>query len=190
VGLPLWVFIGLSGLLCFVSVVLFSPLDISMSIDTTSGRGPSLRLTWLFGLFRFQPRKRPRGPQKLDMSSAFRILRVKGMGRGVAKLFRTILRRLEVRDLEGEVTIGLGDPADTGVLVGVLIPAGIALSQLTGRPFTIRPSFGGAVFEGKGTITVRVFPVRVLPATVRFLFSMPTFGAVKLVITSRWKRKS
>ena len=186
----MWVFIGLSGLLCLVSVVLFSPLDISMSIDTDTARRPSLRLAWLFGLFRFQPRKRPRGPQKPDMSSAFRILRVKGMVRGVAKLFRTILRRLEVRDLEGELTIGLGDPADTGMLIGVLIPAGIALSQLTGTPFTIRPSFEGPVFQGKGSITVRVFPVRVLPATVRFLFSTPTFGAAKLVITSRWKRKS
>jgi hypothetical protein len=186
----LWAFIGLSGLLCVVSVVVFSPLYIYMSIDTTSARGPSLRLAWLFGLFRFQPRKRARRPQKPDMASAFRILCVKGMGRGVAKLIRTILRRLEVRDLEGELTIGLGDPADTGMLIGALIPAGIALSQLTGRPFTIRPSFGGAVFEGRGSITVRVFPVRVLPATVRFLFSMPTFSAVKLVITSRWKRKS
>jgi hypothetical protein len=186
----LWVFIDISGLLCLLSVVLFSPLDISMSIDTDSSREPSLRLAWLFGFFRFQPRKRPRGPQKPDMSSAFRILRVKGMGRGVAKLLRTILRRLEVRDFEAELTIGLDDPADTGMLIGVLTPAGIALSQLTGRPFTIRPSFGGAVFEGRGAITVRVFPVRVLPATVRFLYSMPAFSAVKLMVRSRWKRKS
>jgi hypothetical protein len=184
----LWVFIGLSALLCLVFVVLFSPIDLSLSIDTTRARGLSLRLAWLFGLFRFQPHKRGRKPQKQDRASAFRFLRLKGMRSAVAKLIRSLLRCLEVRDLEGELTIGLDDPADTGMLIGALIPTGIALSQLTGRRFTIRPSFEGAIFEGRGFIRVRVFPVKVLPATVRFFFSMPTLGVVKLVIKSRWKR--
>jgi len=186
----LWALIGLSSLLCLVSVVLSSPLDLSFSIDTTSARGLSLRLAWLFGLFRFQLRKGARRPQKPDMSSAFRILGLKGMRSAIAKLIRTLLRCLEVRDLEGELIIGLDDPADTGMLMGALIPTGIALNQLTGRRFTIRPFFEGAIFEGRGFIRVRVFPVKVLPATVRFLFSMPAFGVVKLVIASRWKRES
>lgn len=111
------------------------------------------------------------------------------MRSAVANLIRNFLCCFKVRDLEGELTIGLDDPADTGMLMGALIPTGIVLTQLTGKRFTIRPSFEGAIFEGRGFIKVRVFPVKVLPAMVRFLLSKPTLSVVKRVITSRWKRE-
>jgi hypothetical protein len=111
------------------------------------------------------------------------------MGPAVVRLIEAIFASLAVRDFEGELTIGLDDPADTGMLMGVLIPTSIALSWLTGRSFTISPSFERVIFEGRGSLIVRFSPVQVLPAIVRFLFSIPAFRAVKRVIASRWKRE-
>lgn len=199
----MWPFIVLGGLLCLILSAPCVPLDVSLTHDTTSAQRLSLKLAWPFGLFRFRPGKRtprlvkPRDKRskkgetarKRDTGLVLRILHVKGMVSAIARFIRRILRCLEVRDLQGDLTIGLDDPADTGILMGALIPAGIALSHLTGRPLGISPSFGGAVLQWRGTATVRLVPMRLLWATTRIVLSMPAFGALKLVIVSRWKRR-
>lgn len=195
--------IGLGGVFCIGLGALCVPLDVSLSFDTASTEKLNLRLTWLFGFLRVhlpksgkrpakpkgKRKKKAGGVRKRDLRLAFRILQVKGMGHAIARLVRRILLRLEVRDLRGEVTIGLDDPADTGVLMGVLIPACITLNALTREFFVIVPSFEGAVFEGNGKIIVRLFPIRLCLSAVRFVFSIPVFTALKIVIEARWKEK-
>ncbi len=160
--------IVLGGVFCLGLGALCVPLDISLSFDTTRSQKLRLRVTWLFGFLRVHPPgfgkkaakpqgkkvKKAKGVRKRDLRMVFEILRVKGMGGAIARFIRRILLRLEIPHLRGELVIGLDDPADTGILMAVLMPACILLNTLSGRFFMVRPSFGGAVLNGNGQLAI------------------------------------
>jgi hypothetical protein len=75
------------------------------------------------------------------MPLAFRILHADGMKSPIARFVGRIFHCSEIRDLQGELSIGLDDPTDTGMLMRALIPTGITSSLLAGRSFMVRPSF-------------------------------------------------
>jgi hypothetical protein len=188
----LWIPVALGGWFCVVVAALWVPLDLSLTIDTTREKRFTLGLAWLFGAIRIrigEGARKPKAGEKKKAEGrrrwpALQILRTRGMAAATAKLGRRILRCLEIRDFRGDFLIGLDDPADTGMLFGALIPAAIALSSLTGNPFTIRPSFEGRVFEGRTGATLRLSPLRALWAITRFAFSVPALRALKRVVRS------
>ena len=182
---------------------LCAPLDVSLSFDTTRSVKHSLSVTWLFGFLRVHQSKvgkKPAKPQgkkekkaegvcKRDLRLALQILRVKGMGRAIARLAHRFFLRLKILDLRGELIIGLDDPADTGILVAMLMPACIMLNTLSRKFFMVRPSFAGAVLDGNGEAVVRLFPIWFCLSVARFILSMPAFTALKIVIETKCKRK-
>ncbi len=195
--------IVLGGVFCLGLGALCMPLDISLSFDSTRSEKLSLRVAWLFGFLRVHQSefgKKPAKPQgkkekkaeevrKRNLMLVLRILRVKGMGRAIARFAHRIFLRLEILDLRGELIMGLDDPADTGVLMAVLMPACIILNTLSGKFFMVRPSFGGAVLDGNGEAIVRLFPIWSCLSAPRFIFSRPAFTALKIVIETKCKRK-
>ncbi len=195
--------IVLSGVFCLGLGALCVPLNISLSFDTTRSEKLTLRATWLFGFLRVhqsefgkkatkrqgKKEKKAEGVRKRDLRLVLQILRVKGMRRAVARLAHRIFLRLKILDLRGELIIGLRDPADTGILVAVLMPIFIILNTLSGKSFMVRPSFGGAVLDGNGEAIVRLFPICPCLSVARFIFSMPALTALKMVIETKCKRK-
>ena len=195
--------IVLGGVFCLGLAALCVPLDISLSFNTKRSEKLSLRVTWLFGFLRvrqFEFGKKPAKPQgkkekktegvqKRDLRLVLQILRVKGMGSAIARLAHRIFLRLEILDLRGELIIGLDDPADTGILMAILVPACIILTTLSGKFFMVRPSFGGMLLDGNGEAIVRLFPIWPCLSVARFTFSMPALTALKIVIETKCKRK-
>ncbi len=195
--------IVLGGVFCLGLGALCVPLDISLSFDTTRSDWLSLRVTWLFGFLkvhqsefgekpakpRDKKKKKAEGVRKRDLRLVFQILRVKGMGGAIVRLVNRILLRLEIPHLRGELVMGLDDPADTGILMAVLMPACIILNTLSGKFFMVRPSFGGAVLDGNGQAIVRLFPIWPCLSAARFIFSRPAFTALKIVIETKCERK-
>lgn len=195
--------IVLGGVFCLALGALCVPLDVSLGFDTTRSVKHSLRVTWLFGFLRVhqsevgkkpakpqgKKEKKEEGARKRDLRLALQILRVKGMGRAIARLVHRFFLRLKILDLRGELIIGLDDPADTGILVAMLMPACIMLNTLSGKFFMVRPSFAGAVLDGNGEAVVRLFPIWFCLSVARFILSMPAFTALKIVIETKCKRK-
>ena len=195
--------IVLGGVFCLGLAALCVPLDISLSFDRTRSKKLSLRVRWLFGFLRLHRSefgkkpdrlqhkrdKKAAGLRKRDLRLVFQILRVKGMRGAIAQLAHRIFLRLEVLDLRGELIMGLDDPADTGILMAMLMPACIILNTLSGKFFMVRPSFGGAVLDGNGKAIVRLFPIWACLSAARFILSMPAFTALKIVIETKCKRK-
>jgi hypothetical protein len=195
--------IVLGGVFCLGLGALCVPLDISLSFDTTRSEKLSLRVTWLFGFLRVhqskfgkkpakpqaKKEKKAEGVRMQDLRLVLQILRVKGMGRAIARLIHCIFLRLEILDLRGELIMGLDDPADTGILMAILMPACIILNTLSGKFFMVRPSFGGAALDGNGEAIVRLFPIWHCLSAARFIFSTPAFTALKIVIETKCKRK-
>ncbi len=194
--------IVLGGVFCLALGALCVPLDISLSFDTTRSEKLSLRVAWLFGFLRVHQSKVGKKPpkrqgkikkktevRKRDLRLVLQILRVKGVGHAIARFARRIFLRLEMLDLRGELTMGLEDPADTGILMAVLMPACMILNVLSGKFFVVRPAFGGAVLEGNGEAIIRLFPLWFSLSAARFIFSVPAFTALKIVIETKCKRK-
>ncbi len=190
------------GVFCLALGALCVPLDVSLSFDTARPVKHSLRVTWLFGFLRVHQSeigKKPAKPQgkkekkaglrRRDLRLVLQMLRVKGMGHAIAGFARRLLLRLKILDLKGELIIGLDDPADTGILMAVLMPVCIMLNSLSGKFFMVRPSFGGAVLDGNGEAIIRLFPILFCLSVARFIFSMPAFTALKIVIETKCKRK-
>ncbi len=139
------------GVFCLALGALCVPLDVSLGFDTTRSVKHSLRVTWLFGFIgvhqsevgkkpakaQGKKEKKAEGVRKRDLRLALQILRVKGMRRAIARFAHRIFLRLEMLDLRGELTMGLDDPADTGILMAVLMPACIILSALSWKFFLV-----------------------------------------------------
>lgn len=75
------------------------------------------------------------------------------LARNAPGLLSGLLRRFRLTRLSA--SFGLGDPADTGQVFGMLTPL---LYALPGTPITLRPDFGATRVTGAVDATIRVIP--------------------------------
>ena len=78
--------------------------------------------------------------------------------RAAPALMLGLLRKFRLVRLELRGRVGLDDPADTGMVFGVLeavrhLPMGARVQ------IDVRPDFHGARFEGRAGMTIRVVPI-------------------------------
>lgn len=187
--LALYVVVGIALL---VVVVLSIPVDVVFEFETTQRARPRIKVGWLFGLVwkRVEPRrKRPAERRRRALRPFLSILRTRGLMAGVLRLVRRMLRRLHLRRLNADVTLGLDDPADTGILWFMLWPAIAALSSLRRADVRLEPCFAGASFEVRMCGALRVFPIEMGGPLVAFVFSAPVWRAAAAVVVSRWKER-
>ena len=164
-----------------------------------------IRLVWLFGLIckeitktRKKAKRREgvaegkRKPRKIKIKARtiFDILRTRGLVGHVKQLFTDILRHLKIRDLAADVTVGLGDPADTGLLFAFIAPATLFLGSSRVHEVRVQPSFEDeAVFKGYLSGALRLLPIKLVIPSLRFVFSLATIRVVKTLVVSKWRRK-
>jgi hypothetical protein len=83
--------------------------------------------------------------------------------------------------------LGLGDPADTGILFGVITPLFIFTGSSQTIKINIQPDFERENLEGHAGGALRVYPVRFIKPVILFVFSMTTLKALKAMIAARGK---
>lgn len=164
-----------------------------------------MRLVWLFGLIskeitkakkkpeeerRVAEGKRKPGKRRVKARTILKILRTRGLLGQVKRLLKDVLRRLKIRDLTADITVGLGDPADTGLLFAVIGPATFFLGSSQVHEIRVRPSFKDeAVFEGYLSGALRLLPIQLVIPFLRFVFSLATIRVVKTLVVGKWRRK-
>jgi len=177
----MWVALGVVVLLGAAAAI---PLEIGFS--AASGLGLEVRLVWLFGLCDVrvsgrtphQPResRKARSPKKgKARPRALSAIFTPDLLPAVARYVRRMSAAIELR-LHARAEVGLGDPADTGELFGIL-------SALTAPlPKSIRldliPSFVEEGLTGEARGSIRFSPLRLLAETLRFALSGPPLRAV------------
>ncbi len=196
----MWIAVAILSLIAVFFLLLCVPLDVMLRVDSYGKVKFHMRLVWLFGLltreFRRPQLKRikieqaQRSRRALDLRLVFDILRIRGLFRQTLRLFRDLVKQLEFRAFEVDLKVGFDNPADTGLLFGLIGPAMIFLSPEHSERVRLEPSYISAAFEGHAQGTLRVRPIRFIPSVTRFLFSPPVRQAGKKLISSRWKRKS
>ena len=190
----MWVITALASLAVLAVLVLCVPLDMVVRLDVDGRPRFRMRLVWLFGLVSKEVRrgekKRKPGKRRVKARTIFQILRTRGLLGQVKRLLKDILRRLKIRDLTADITVGLGDPADTGLLFAVIGPATFFLGSSQVHEIRVRPSFEDeAVFEGYLSGALRLLPIQLVIPFLRFVFSLATIRVVKTLVVGKWRRK-
>lgn len=201
----MWVIVTLASLAVILILVLSVPFNTVLHVDVHGRPRFRLKLSWLFGLITKEVEKGGKKPtekkkvvkekQKLAESKRrigdiFEILRTRGLLRQLIVLIRDVLKRFKIRDFIVDFRVGLGNPADTGLLFALIGPATFLLSSSFPHRIRVEPSFEDeTAFEGHLSGTVRLRPIQLVSPLIKFTFSLATIRVVKKLVLTKLKRK-
>ena len=200
----MWVIVTLASLVVLVILILCVPLDMAFHADMYGKPKFRLRLSWFFGLMgkEITRGKKPKEKNKVVKDKRrprdrktrgwyiLQILRTKGLLRQARDLLRDILSGFKIRELTADYRVGLDNPADTGLLFAIIGPATFLLNSSLPHQIRVHPSFADeSVFEGYSYGVVRLQPIHLVMAFLRFAFSLAAIRVVKRLVLTKWKRK-
>ncbi len=179
----------------FLAVFLLSiPVDLAFFFERGEVSRSRMRIGWLFGLI---GKELDGGKKRLEKKPEAEIKKRRGSIRGPMAAFRArgfsgkilrfairLVRSVQLRDLDVELQIGTGDPAETGLLFAVIRPS-LALATGSSPNIRIEPNFFEEIFEGHAKGTVRVYPIRLIPPLISFALSPTTFRGIKALRGAR-----
>lgn len=87
-------------------------------------------------------------------------------------LLTRLWRLVRVDSAKVDVTLGLGDPADTGQAFGLLAPFVYGSCAMRRVQVQVEPVFNRAVFRGRAELSISLIPVFLLPPLVVFGWSV------------------
>jgi len=193
----LWVIVALVSLIVLIILILCIPLALVFQVNTSKSPVFQIRLLWLFGLIdrdlkkakKEEPEKITRGEPKpkrrIKASTVYRILRTRGLFTHLRRLLVSVFKNLKIKELAANIKLGLGNPADTALLFVLLGPLYFLLNKL---PYEINvlPSFDGDItLEAYLHGVIRLWPILVVLALLRFVFSVPAIRISKTLILKR-----
>lgn len=106
------------------------------------------------------------------------MIRSEGFLSRTGRVLRELVTSFGVSSLSIELTVGTGDPADTGVLFGrvqAAMPAAYAVKRLD---VDVHPDFDREILEGAGELRLRARPLRVAWVLLSYALSPTTIRAV------------
>jgi len=180
-NIVVWAAIGiLVGLVLAVVAILCTPVRISAQLDSEGRPLLRIRITILGGLFPVfstkhsrvdaDATKPKRASARKRRKSARRnmIAYVPHIARAAPRFISAIVRRIKLEAMSADVSFGLPDPADTGVLYGALTPIALLLGRAKATSVTLRPDFAETVFKGHGHLAARFTPIALAPPALAF----------------------
>lgn len=162
-------------------------LDIRLAWDDRLRDEVTLR--WAFGLVRVPIRSRRNKPSDADTKkpekpakrrgrtkrkriNVIRVLQQKASRRRLFRFLKDLWNAVAKHDVSLRLRLGLGDPADTGLLWSVVGPLSGYLTTLENASILIEPDFFETVLELEGSGRLRVVPLHVI-VLVTGLFLSP-----------------
>ena len=183
-----------AALLTLGFVLLTVPIMVAFRVDRSKEFKGQVYVNWFFGLVRFRinmPADLKTECQRRRISKAKKPKRTKGRARTAfrillkeplfrRRLFRFVkdlLGAVHARDLYLRLRIGLGDPADTGILWGFLGPVAGLAENLRSAEVLIEPEFVDSVFEVESHGRFRFIPLQFIALAAAFTVSPSTLQA-------------
>lgn len=199
--------IVVASLVGLLVVLLCIPVTVRLSIKREDAPlDGEIQVFWLFGLVRFRSRiaEESAADEAVKKTSEERVVTktqtkkkkrdVSGLAmfrqpsfRGhVLRFLRRFFRATHTHDLLLKMRIGFDDPADTGLLWGVIGPlSGIAQSY-QGAEIQISPDFSEEVFWFLMRGSFRLFPLQFVGLGVMFVLSPTSIRAWRAAKTGEW----
>jgi hypothetical protein len=181
----------LAGLIGLFVLLISIPFDFKFRFDSSQSPPFGFRFSWFFGLVNIDVsdtrRKPPRKQTKPRKIKNRKIKRKKGPSRiRILRLItkpliwralffiRDVFRSFHFRQIDACIKMGLGEPADTGVMFGLIHAALPVFAVSCQKQIRLIPDFGDeALLKGSSRGIIRLWPVEILSRTVRFVFSKP-----------------
>jgi hypothetical protein len=116
-----------------------------------------------------KPQERVSGPS-IGLEPVLQIL---PLGSDMIRLMRAILRHLSIRKLEGAFTVGLQNPADTGVIFGLFSAIRPFLFSCNRCSLSMTPVFDREILEGHVTADFRISEPLFIPVLMLRLAMKP-----------------
>ncbi len=110
------------------------------------------------------------------------------------RLFSDLLNGIKVKRLKSNITFGLSDPADTGMLCGLIHAiAGLTYSRCKNCSFVINPLFTNPIVDIRGDIDVRVRIYSLIFPMIKFICNRKTlsftYSIIREKLWGKWKFK-
>lgn len=173
----------LIGFLLFVLILLSIPVDLGFYLKKDERLEYRAELCLLFGLVTIDMIKQDRKtgkstlPKKQKKEKNLHLSSLAESKRFIERLMRLVrdlFHDLQIKELRMHWHFGLGDPSDTGMLLGLLQPVLLPWGNAT-----LSADFQEAVLEGYCKGQLRIFPIRILGYILAFLFSGETIRVIK-----------
>ncbi len=194
-----WVLVSLSGLAGLLVLLLAVPIDLSFSLEKDERFRSRVRIGWLFGLVgkdlgrgkkgkELKPEEKPRnqGHRRNRSPRPFlAAIRTRGFPLHSLRFARRMLWAIRVRELNLGLQVGLGDPAETGRLLGLMSPVAACVDAVPRFHLSVEPDFNQETFRGYCNGSVRIYPIRMVPPIVLFALSLTSFRGLKAMRGAR-----
>ena len=185
-----WVLIGLTSFFATIVLGLCIPVDASLNFDTSSDPRFSARLKWLFGLVgrdmapgRSKPREERRAHKPSFRGAIWSIACTRGLFSKTKNLIKDMLARVKVKEISVMLKVGVPDPADAGMLFGILNAAAAVVRLPPKCKLDVTPAISDRFFcQGRVYCTVSVRPISLVLPISRFAFSRPGYRVMKLAL--------
>jgi len=179
-----WIALSL-GAIALAAALLAMPVDLRFLADEAAGSS-RMRIEWAFGLIALDMRGHGKRSAEADQRAALGIRKLLRLWNSDVRprataLLQRLLRTVRFRNLCGRARIGLGDPAETGMALAMLLPLTYALDAVPGVELQVEPDFQGTGVSGDMQGAVRVFPILVIPPVVAFALSPTTLRSLRLL---------
>lgn len=184
----------LVAIVALVIGVLAVPLRVTVDAEYRDGLTTRWRLGWLWWLVDVGPGRAARDGEEdarvvspasghtrrsrrvARMSMA--VVRTPGLLQRIGRLLADLSRCATIERLQLRVAFGLDNPADTGVMYGLLSPLVIG-ARVNGLDVDCQPLFGSTALHGRGGATLRLRPLMLMATVAAFAFSRPVIRAVR-----------
>ena len=167
---------GVFIVLVTLVALLLIPLAIEFRLDWPERRNRDVRFTWLFGLVEVRA---PRGdndqpatpvdddaqkqrPAKRRRGNPLAAIRNRPFRQRLLRFVNAIWRAVGKEDVFVDVTLGLGDPADTGRLWAWVGPVSGVLARAPSARVNLMPDFGAQRIDVDTGGRLRVVPLRII----------------------------
>lgn len=178
-------------------VVALSPLDVSFAVERADSTRATIGIRWIFlrystglGGRKGRPGKKGKKTSRTGVRQAVRIFQAVPDKFGTVRAFlRRLGRAVRWRGMTGALTVGTGDPADTGQLWGILAPVLIWIDRGPAFDVNVVPNFVETGVTGTLKGEMRVYPSLIVWALVRLLVSPTAVRLALAVLRNRRVRR-
>lgn len=193
------IIIGLFLLLLIVFLAV--PLYLSFSFSNEQQVRSFIHVKWMFGLVKFEtdfpvgtesathkniPQIKKEQPvnKKLaktntntNVREIVMLFKQSEFRRHIVRFIKKLLRASHARGIYLRLRIGLGDPADTGILWAAMGPLSGILNNLRSATIVLEPEFTDPVLDIEGQGRFNLIPLQFIALVIMFLLSPTTMRA-------------
>ena len=188
--LAAWVLLGLV-------VLLAVPVDVAFRLERIEALDGQLMARWMFGLvkirvtvprIRSQPAEPAARPERAEKpaqqrkarrrtAAVLHTMRQPAFRRRAFRFVGDLMRAAHITRLRLRVRLGLGDPADTGLLWGIVGPLNAMAQGLRTADVRLEPEFVDPVLELQAQGRLLIFPLQILALAISFALSPSSIRA-------------